>query len=171
MATRETGACSASPLSSVFYPRSSLLVVGKRRFELLHSCEGSIYPRLKIDLYPAALLRSLPSNFARKYRSQSISCHFFGRLTRSICSGMEQHNRDSFRRQFLAESLPPRGLSRVQAASYLGVSPSLFDEMVGDGRMPGPKMINTRRVWDRKKIDRAFDALPEKGGLSDNPWD
>jgi len=41
-----------------------------------------------------------------------------------------------------------RGLSRIEAAGYVGVSPSLFDLMVQDGRMPGPKLINTRTVWD-----------------------
>src|SRR5438270_13850392 len=48
-----------------------------------------------------------------------------------------------------ASALPPRGLSRNQAAGYIGVSPSLFDKMVADGRMPGPKRINKRTVWDR----------------------
>jgi hypothetical protein len=46
----------------------------------------------------------------------------------------------------LPPSLPPRGLSRVEAARYIGVSPSLFDEMVKDGRMPPPKPINARKV-------------------------
>jgi excisionase family DNA binding protein len=40
---------------------------------------------------------------------------------------------------------PPRGMSRTEAAAYIGVSPSLFDEMVKDGRMPGPKLGRT--VW------------------------
>ena len=57
-------------------------------------------------------------------------------------------------------SLPPRGLTRGQAAAYVGVSPTLFDQMVDDGRMPRPKRINARTVWDRRKIDGAFDALP-----------
>lgn len=64
---------------------------------------------------------------------------------------------------------PPRGLSRVQAAAYVGVSPSLFDMMVKDGRMPGPKVINSRTVWDRFALDRAFEALPDRD--SSNPWD
>jgi predicted DNA-binding transcriptional regulator AlpA len=55
---------------------------------------------------------------------------------------------------------PPRGLSRVQAAYYVGVSTSLFDEMVVDGRMPKPREINRRRVWDRQQVDMAFDMLP-----------
>ena len=49
--------------------------------------------------------------------------------------------------------IPPRGLCRVEAAAYVGVSPTLFDEMVGDGRMPRPKRINARSVWDRLLLD------------------
>src|SRR5262252_2740836 len=41
-----------------------------------------------------------------------------------------------------ALSLPPRGISRVEAAAYVGVSPSKFDEMVRDHRMPNPKRID-----------------------------
>lgn len=63
----------------------------------------------------------------------------------------------------------PRGFSRTQAAAYVGVSPSLFDEMIKDTRMPSPRLINTRTVWDRVEIDLAFDALPRK--LEANPWD
>jgi predicted DNA-binding transcriptional regulator AlpA len=57
---------------------------------------------------------------------------------------------------------PPRGLSREEAARWVGVSPSLFDQMVKDGRMPGPKVINSRVVWDRYQLDPAFEALPDK---------
>lgn len=69
---------------------------------------------------------------------------------------------------------PPtaRGLNRLQASAYVGVSPTLFDEMVKDGRMPRPKTINSRTVWDRKAVDRAFDLLP--GGSHDDDsgeWD
>ena len=65
-------------------------------------------------------------------------------------------------------SLAPRGLSRVQAAAYIGVSPSLFDEMVKDNRMPKPTRINSRTVWDRVKLDEAFAALSD--GSDDDPW-
>ena len=54
---------------------------------------------------------------------------------------------------------------------YIGVSPSLFDNMVKDGRMPSAKRINARTVWDRKKLDAAFDALPDHDGDANNPWD
>jgi predicted DNA-binding transcriptional regulator AlpA len=58
-------------------------------------------------------------------------------------------------------SLAPRGLSREQAAAYLGISPSLFDMLVKDGRMPRPTRINSRLVWDRSKLDVAFEALAD----------
>ncbi|WP_084496678.1 helix-turn-helix transcriptional regulator [Aquamicrobium defluvii] len=60
-----------------------------------------------------------------------------------------------------AISYPPRGLSRDEAARYVGVGSTLFDEMVADGRMPTPKRINSRTVWDRAAIDIAFTSLPE----------
>jgi hypothetical protein len=41
--------------------------------------------------------------------------------------------------------------------------------MVRDGRMPGPKLINTRTIWDRLALDRAFEALPDRDAV--NPWD
>ncbi len=76
----------------------------------------------------------------------------------------------------------PRGLSRPQAAEYLGVGVTLFDALVADGRAPPPKRINTRKVWDRVALDEAFAALPDDAafaGLPDNagagedanPWD
>ena len=66
-------------------------------------------------------------------------------------------------------TIEPRGLCRAKAAAYVGVSPTLFDEMVSDSRMPQPKRINSRTVWDRKLLDEAFEALPDKE--SRNPWD
>lgn len=67
--------------------------------------------------------------------------------------------------------LPRRGLSRVEAAQYIGVSPSLFDDMVADGRMPRPLAINARRVWDMRALDVAFDALGTAAGAGlDDPW-
>lgn len=64
-----------------------------------------------------------------------------------------------------------RGLSRVEAAEYIGVGASKFDSMVSDGRMPKPKKIDGRRVWDVRSLDRAFDALPGGNDVDYNPWD
>jgi predicted DNA-binding transcriptional regulator AlpA len=82
------------------------------------------------------------------------------------------------RPDILPISCPPRGLSRPESAAYIGVSPTLFDEMVGDGRMPQPKVINSRVVWDRHQLDLAFEALPIKEqtittlvAVNDNEWD
>ena len=68
----------------------------------------------------------------------------------------------------LPPSLAPRGLSREQAAAYIGISASLFDGLVKDGRMPPAKRINGRTVWDRRRLDVAFEALDDGGS---NPWD
>lgn len=57
--------------------------------------------------------------------------------------------------------LSPRGLSREQAAAYLGISASTFDALVADGRMPKPKRINDRKVWDIRALDSAFERLPD----------
>jgi predicted DNA-binding transcriptional regulator AlpA len=54
----------------------------------------------------------------------------------------------------------PRGLNRAQAAAYIGVSPGTFDKMVADERMPAPRCINARRLWDIRELDAAFDDLP-----------
>lgn len=62
-----------------------------------------------------------------------------------------------------------RGLSRVQAAAYVGVGVTKFDEMVLAGTMPQPKKIDRRKIWDRFALDDAFDALPNEGEI--NPWD
>jgi len=52
----------------------------------------------------------------------------------------------------------PRGLSRVRAAGYIGVSLAIWDRMVADGTMPKPKRTHGRTIWD-KVAERAFDAL------------
>jgi predicted DNA-binding transcriptional regulator AlpA len=64
------------------------------------------------------------------------------------------------------------GLSRAEAAEYIGVGISLFDEMVADGRMPKPKLINSRKVWHRERVAEAFAELPEEGQGQDSssPW-
>jgi hypothetical protein len=71
-------------------------------------------------------------------------------------------------------SLAPRGLCRETAAAYWSISPSKFDQLVLDGRAPKPKRIDNRKVWDRRELDLAFDALPAEGegtAISGNPWD
>lgn len=75
----------------------------------------------------------------------------------------------------------PRGLSRGLAAFYIGVGTTLFDEMVADGRMPKPKRVNNRTIWDRFEIDGAFtdlstnedtlEAFLERSAKTTSDWD
>ncbi|HRJ59999.1 MAG TPA: hypothetical protein PKZ99_02345, partial [Azospirillaceae bacterium] len=68
-----------------------------------------------------------------------------------------------------ASSLPPLGVARDEAAAFVGVSVSKFDQMVNDGRMPPPKRIDGRKVWDVRRLTAAFDDLPDDD--APNPWD
>jgi hypothetical protein len=54
---------------------------------------------------------------------------------------------------------PPRGMSRVEAADYVGISPSLFDTTVRDGRMPGPKLMGARLSPSAAVQDRSSPAV------------
>jgi predicted DNA-binding transcriptional regulator AlpA len=56
--------------------------------------------------------------------------------------------------------VPRRGLSRIEAAAYVGISPCKFDQLIADGRMPGARRIDGRKVWDVRELDLCFDELP-----------
>ena len=56
---------------------------------------------------------------------------------------------------------PPRGLCREDAALYVGVGTTTFDNLVEAGRMPKPIRVGKRVLWDRIKIDAAFADLSE----------
>lgn len=73
------------------------------------------------------------------------------------------------RNRTLLANLTPRGVSREEAAAYVGLGPTLFDRMVREGLMPSPKTLGGRKVWDVRALDRNFDAVPE--GEAANPWD
>jgi predicted DNA-binding transcriptional regulator AlpA len=61
----------------------------------------------------------------------------------------------------------PRGLSRVQAAAYVGISPTLFDRAVEDGKMPKPFRLYARVLWDIRKLDVAITALDTEDAGND----
>jgi len=63
---------------------------------------------------------------------------------------------------------PRRGLSRSEAAAYVGISPSFFDALVKSGRMPKAISIGGRRVWDIRQLDEAFEDF---AGNQSNSWD
>jgi hypothetical protein len=70
----------------------------------------------------------------------------------------------------MGRSVPRRGLSRVEAAIYLGVSPSKFDDMRKDGRVGPAKLIDGRKVFDVRMLDEIFDALPEENHHEAEDW-
>jgi predicted DNA-binding transcriptional regulator AlpA len=58
-----------------------------------------------------------------------------------------------------AATQPRRGLGRDEAAIFVGVSLSIFDSMVNDGRLPKPVDLDGDLVWDLVQLDRAMDRL------------
>jgi excisionase family DNA binding protein len=66
----------------------------------------------------------------------------------------------------------PLGLNLVEAATFVGVGKTIFREMVGDGRMPHPRVVGSRRIFDSEELRLAFKNLPIDGeDMSENPWD
>ena len=65
--------------------------------------------------------------------------------------------------------MTPRGLSRPIAAEYVGCVPRKFDQGIRDGSMPAPRLIGTKKIWDRVELDEAFEELPRQVGGS--VWD
>jgi predicted DNA-binding transcriptional regulator AlpA len=45
---------------------------------------------------------------------------------------------------------------------YLGISAGKFDELVADGRMPRAVKIDSRKLWDIRSLDLAFDELERR---------
>jgi hypothetical protein len=67
--------------------------------------------------------------------------------------------------------IEPRGLSRIDAAVYIGISPTKFDELRKAGRVSPPRFIDSRLVWDRHDLDRDFEAFPIEGNAAtDEDW-
>ena len=54
-----------------------------------------------------------------------------------------------------------RFLRREDAAFYLDISPTKFDQMVADGRMPKPLRIDGCVRWDIRKLDTAADLISD----------
>lgn len=76
----------------------------------------------------------------------------------------------------LPATLEPLGVTREEAAAAIRLSPSTFDQLVADGRMPQPRVVGTRRIWSVRELRLAFDALPSREGaapptIDENEWD
>jgi hypothetical protein len=64
----------------------------------------------------------------------------------------------------------PRGMRRDDAAAYLGISTSKFDDWVTRGIMPQAKRQDGVKVWDRYSLDQAFELLPDAAEETSNSW-
>lgn len=71
----------------------------------------------------------------------------------------------------LPPGLPPRGLTRTQAAAFAGVSPTKFDELVRAGTFPQPVRFGRSVRWDVAAMNRAWDALSGLAGVSESDED
>ena len=58
-----------------------------------------------------------------------------------------------------AATQPRRGLDHDEASLYIGVSQTVFDQMVRDGRLPRATEFDGELVWDLVQLDRAMDRL------------
>jgi len=55
------------------------------------------------------------------------------------------------------------GLGEVEAAAAIGVSASKFRTLVKENRMPSPRRLDGRNIWDVDELRAAFKALPHRG--------
>ena len=62
------------------------------------------------------------------------------------------------------------GLPEPEAAASVGISLSKFRELVRDGRMPKPRRIDGRIVFDVDELREAFKSIPHEGGAECDTW-
>jgi predicted DNA-binding transcriptional regulator AlpA len=55
------------------------------------------------------------------------------------------------------------GLGELEAVAAVGVSASKFRMLVNEGRMPRPRRIDGRTIWDVDEVREAFKAFPHEG--------
>ncbi len=55
------------------------------------------------------------------------------------------------------------GLGEIEAAAAIGISASKFRALVAEKRMPSPRRLDGRNIWDVDELRAAFKALPHEG--------
>jgi hypothetical protein len=65
----------------------------------------------------------------------------------------------------------PRGLSRIDAAAYVGIGTTLFDQLVATGKMPRPFRLEGRVIYDRRRLDAAIDDMQDDPNPANIVWD
>ncbi len=63
-----------------------------------------------------------------------------------------------------------RGLSRSEAARYLGISPYKLDELRNGGRIGPAKVLDGRKLFGIEMLDEFFEALPDESREDDDDW-
>jgi hypothetical protein len=63
-----------------------------------------------------------------------------------------------------------RGLSRVEAAIYLGIFQSKFDELRKANRIPPPKILDGRLIFTVERLDEFLDSLPDENEAPNDDW-
>ena len=63
----------------------------------------------------------------------------------------------------LPPGIVPFAVGRQAAAALIGISTGFFDRLVGDGRMPQPRDLDGRVLWDSEEVKAAWRAIPKRG--------
>jgi hypothetical protein len=66
--------------------------------------------------------------------------------------------------------VPRRGLSRSEAATYLGISVSKFDELRKANRIAPPKILDGRLIFMVERLDEFLDTLPDENQPDNDDW-
>jgi hypothetical protein len=66
--------------------------------------------------------------------------------------------------------VPRRGLSGTEAAMYLGLSLSKFDELRKANRIAPPKVLDGRLIFTVERLDEFLDSLPDENQTSNDGW-
>ena len=68
----------------------------------------------------------------------------------------------------LPPGMMPRGLSRVQAANYVGIGATLFDEWAKGRNLT--YQIGKRVLYDRHRLDAALDDMMDSDAENAERW-
>jgi hypothetical protein len=52
------------------------------------------------------------------------------------------------------------GLGEIEAAAAIGISATKFRALVNEKRMPSPRRVDGRNIWDVDELRAAFKSLP-----------
>jgi hypothetical protein len=66
--------------------------------------------------------------------------------------------------------VPRRGLTRTEAAMYLGLSSSKFDELRKANRIAPPKILDGRLIFMVERLDEFLDTLPDENQPDNDDW-